>query len=462
MDLTKGDISSLIKKIAVPASIGFFFNTMYNVVDTFYAGQISTEAIAALSISFPIFFIILAMGSGINQGSTALIANALGEKHPTRAKRLSRQAVSFGIIVSLTLTAIGFKISPFLFRLLGAKEQYLGLSLDYMNIILLGTVFFMTQSILNASLLAQGDSKSFRNMLITGFFLNLILNPMLMHGWLFLPAMGIKGIALATVLIQMLGTVYMGYKVSKTKLWEHFYVKNLKPQLEYFKDIAHQGFPASLNMMTVALGIFIITFFISKFGSDVVAAYGIATRIEQIVLVPNIGLNMALISFAGQNNGAKRLDRVRHAIQKTLSYGFALAIVGGIAVFFLGGKLMSLFTKDANVISIGAGYLHIASFIFCGYIILFQFVAMMQGLKKPLFGLSVGVVRQLILPIIIFPLFSNVFGLGFKGIWWGVFAIIWSSAIAVYLIGMHILHKKIIEVHGKEHLENLKSKKVKV
>ena len=297
MDLTVGSVSNHIKRIAIPASIGFFFNTMYNVVDTFYAGQISTDALAALSLSFPIFFIILAMGSGISQGSNALISNTLGEGRKEKAKKYSRQAISFGFIVAIIITCIGFAISPFLFRFLGAKEEYLQLSLDYMNVILLGTIFFLTQSILNASLLAQGDSKSFRNVLIVGFFMNLLFNPILMYGFGPIPALGIKGISLATVLIQFIGTIYMGYKVSKTKLWNEFNPKNLIPMKSYYKDIAHQGFPASLNMMTVALGIFIITFFASKFGNSGVAAYGIATRVEQMILVPSIGLNMALISL---------------------------------------------------------------------------------------------------------------------------------------------------------------------
>ena len=443
MDLTKGDIGSLIKTIAIPASIGFFFNTMYNVVDTFYAGRISTDALAALSISFPIFFIIIAMGSGISQGGTALISNSLGEGKQAMARKYSRQVITFGVIVSLFLTVIGFLISPSLFRLLGASEEYLQLSLDYMNVILLGTIFFLSQSIFNSSLLAQGDSKTFRNVLIAGFFLNLILNPLLMFGFGPIPSLGIKGIALSTVIIQFIGTVYMAYRASRTKLWNQFKPINLIPVKKYFVDIAYQGFPASLNMMTVALGIFIITFFISQYGSDSVAAYGIATRIEQIFLVPAIGLNMALLSITGQNNGAKKLDRIKEALKKTLKYGATIVIIGGAAIFIFAGQLMSIFTEDLDVISIGSYYLRIAAFILFSYIILFQFVAMMQGLKNPLFGLWVGIVRQVVLPLILFPLLSNVMGFGLNGIWYGIAIIIVISSIAVFIIGNISLQRRI-------------------
>jgi len=439
MDLTKGDISKNIKNLAIPASIGFFFNTMYNVVDTFYAGRISNEAIAALSLSFPIFFIIISLGTGISQGSTALISNSLGAKELKKAKLFSRQAVSFGIIISVFLTIAGLLTAPFLFRFLGAKETYLQISLDYMNIIVLGTIFFLIQSILNASLISQGDSKSFRNVLIIGFFLNLILNPIFIYSL----NLGVKGIALATVIIQFFGTIYMLYKVLKTKLWDSFNIKNMLPKLDYYKEILHQGFPASLNTMTVALGIFVITYFASRFGSFAVAAYGIATRIEQIFLVPSIGFNMAVLSITGQNNGAKNYKRIKDSINKTFKYGFFLSIISGIILFIFAKELMGLFTTDAQTINSGFEYLRIASFNFFAYILLFQTVSMMQGLKKPFFGLSVGLVRQIILPIIIFPLFTITLKMNLWGLWFGIATIVWSSAIVVFILGRLTLLKKL-------------------
>ncbi len=123
-DLTTGDIPKQIRAIAVPASVGFFFNTMYNVVDTYFGGLASTDALAALSLSFPVFFIIIALGTGVSTGATALIANAVGERDEDKARIYASQAISFSILVSLFLTIIGYHISPFLFQLLGAQGQY--------------------------------------------------------------------------------------------------------------------------------------------------------------------------------------------------------------------------------------------------------------------------------------------------------------------------------------------------
>ena len=165
--LTTKPIPGLIAQLAIPASIGMFFNTMYNVVDTYFSGLISTEAIAALSLSLPSIFVILAIGFGISTGATALIANTLGAGDEKKAQRYAIQSVSFTFLLSMALTLIGFFAAPYLFRFLGASGTYLAISLSYINIIICGLVFFSLTFVLNAILTAQGDTKTFRNVLIS-------------------------------------------------------------------------------------------------------------------------------------------------------------------------------------------------------------------------------------------------------------------------------------------------------
>ena len=435
MDLVNEPIPHLIRKIAVPASVGFFFNTMYNIVDTFYAGMDSTDALAAMAASFPIFFIIIAMGAGIGQGATALIANAIGEKRLLEAHHYSLQSISFGFLFSIVLTVFGLWSAPELFRFLGAEERYLDLSLDYMNTILCGTVLFLLQSILNGILNAQGDTVTFRNVLIAGFLANCALDPWFMFGGLGVPAMGLRGIALATVLIQLGGVVFMFYKVRHARIWNGMKWKDLRPEGKAYGEIAVQGFPASLNMLTVALGIFVITWFVSRFSKEGVAAYGIATRIEQIFLLPTIGLNISILSLTGQNNGARRFDRIREALNTTLKYGLLMMVAAGVLVLAFGELLMSLFTRDAEVIQIGSEYLRIAAITLCSYVILFQTVFMLQGLKKPLYGLWVGLYRQIVAPCIVFWFLAYQLDWKLLGIWWGVFLVTWSATLFMLWFG---------------------------
>lgn len=435
MDLVKDPIPKLVRHIAVPASIGFFFNTMYNIVDTYFAGRISTDALAAMAASFPIFFIIIALGSGIGQGTTALIANALGENKTEKGHHYTLQSVSFGIGTAVLLTILGLWSAPYLFRFLGAEERYLDLSLAYMNVVLLGTVGFLLQSILNSTLNALGDTRTFRNVLIAGFLMNCFLDPCFMYGWLGLPVMGIRGLAVATVLIQFLGSVFMYYKVRHTRIWMGFHWRLFKPDAHKYREIAIQGIPASLNMLTVALGIFVITWFIGRFSKEGVAAYGIATRIEQIFLLPTIGLNISILSLTGQNNGARRFDRIREALNTTTRYGLAMTALSGVLIYFGGGAFVDLFTNDEAVKNIGGQYLRVAAITLCAYVILFQTVFMLQGLKRPLYGLWVGVYRQLVGPGIVFWLLAFKFGWGLPGIWWGIFSVTWSAALFMLWFG---------------------------
>ena len=153
--LTEGALPQHIKSIAMPLSIGFFFNTMYNVVDSFYAGQISTAALAAMALSFPVFFIILAVSQGIARGTSALVAGAIGAKDADKERALSVQVYSLGLILSVLMTFVGLNTSGPLFELMGSKGESLEVALDYISPLFLGCSFFMLSGLSNAILLAR-------------------------------------------------------------------------------------------------------------------------------------------------------------------------------------------------------------------------------------------------------------------------------------------------------------------
>jgi putative MATE family efflux protein len=431
--LTTQPIPKLIQKITIPASIGFFFNTMYNVVDTYYGGLLSTQALAALSLSFPIFFIILAMGSGIANGATSLIANSLGAGNKERAEKYGCQAISFSIIFSIFLTTAGLLISPTLFKILGAQGEYLRIALSYANVIFYGAVFFLLTHSLNGILIAEGDTKTFRNLLILGFFLNLVLDPWFMFGGLGLPALGLAGVAWATITIQLILSSILFVKIRSREPFKHFHIKHLIPNKEYYLDIIKQGFPASLNMMSMAIGIFVTTYFISSFGKSAIAAYGIATRIEQIAVLPAIGLNIAMMTLIGNNNGAQKFDRVRETFSKGLKYGIFLVLISISLVLLFSKTLMEFFSNDLEVIKIGYSYLKIAILMYLTYIIINICVATLQGLKKPIFALWLGLYRFLIMPGIIIFTLIKIMHSPITSIWWALVFINWSAAIFTLL-----------------------------
>ncbi|MEJ6579622.1 MAG: MATE family efflux transporter [Akkermansiaceae bacterium] len=436
LSLTTDSIPRLTWKIALPMSIGLFFNTMFNVVDTYCAGWLGTEALAALSLSFPVFFILIAIGSGISQGSTSLLANALGADDPKDARLVFGQALFFTAAAGLILTILGWLVAPWLFRQLGAEGSYLETSLAYMNVILAGGILFLLPMVLNSALSSTGDTLPYRNFLIAGFLANIGLNPLFIS-----LGMGVGGIAFATVLVQMGGATYLWSHVRKSEAYADFTWQEVKPVRTVLLRLAGQAVPAALNMLTVAIGIFVITWFVQHFGKEAVAASGIAVRIEQILLMPAIGLNVAVMSIVGQNYGAGKLDRVREAWITNVKFGAGLMLVGGLIVYLVRDPAMRLFTDDPLVISHGRDYLLTASLTLAAYPILFVTVFALLGIKRPVYGLIIGIYRQLVAPIIVFHTLAFTLGWGLWGIWWGICFVTWSAALVTLVIGSRKIGK---------------------
>ena len=429
--LTK-DINSLIKQIAIPSSIGMFFNTMYNVVDTFYAGMISTVSITALSYSFVVYFMLLSISFGFSSAITAHVGNSLGKKRFFLAKIYVSNGVTFVSFISISLSILGFIFLQTIFELMGAKDEPLNLAMEYTNIILIGVIPMLIGLAANAVLIAKGDTKSYRNSLIAGFFLNLILDPMFIYGFWFIPKMGLSGIALATILIQFGTLVYIFYKLSLTGLFNLNLSKLLLPDLRVYRRILKQAVPSSLNMFLMSFGTMIVTYFVSDYGYKAVAAFGIGYRVEQIVILPMLGLNTAVISIVSNNYGAKNFDRINEVIKKALTYGYMMSFAGMIIMLFLGKYLIMLFDTDPQVVDIGYLYVMIEGFVFFAYITIFISTSALQGIKKPYVIPYIGLYRQVLMPLITLSFFVKYMQSDITAIWVCIAAISYSAAIYIY------------------------------
>jgi len=453
--LTTDPIAQLTWRIALPASVGMFFNTLYNFVDTWCAGLLSTDALAALSLSFPLFFLLVAVGSGLAQGTTALLANALGAGEAETARRIFAQSLVFAVVAGALLSVGGILASPWLFRWLDATDGYLAMTLAYMNVILAGGVFFILTMAINGALSAQGETRPYRNFLIAGFLANCALNPLLMWGVGGLPAMGVAGIALATVLVQMGGCVLLWRSVRQSEIFRTLPRELFRPDGATLRAIAGQSVPAALNMMTIAFGILVMVWFVKHFGKEAVAAVGIATRIEQVVLMPVIGLSTAMLSLTGQNHGAGLPHRVREAWLTNVKYGVGLMLVGGVILGVFGKSAMGLFTDDPAVIAHGGDYLRAAALTLAAYPLLFVTVFMMQGLKRPGYGLWIGLYRQVAAPLVVLHTLVFALGWGLRGVWWGICLVTWSAGLFALWWGWRTVRTGRADV-----VENAQPKKV--
>ena len=286
---------------------------------------------------------------------------------------------------------IGLITAPYLFKILHAEGEYFNFAIQYTNILLYGCLFIILDSTPTAGLNAVGDTKTYGRVFIIGFFINLILDPLFIYGYGPIPSMGVKGIAYATIFAEFVATIYVFYRIKKmTNFFDQITIKDFLPQIKLQLAIAKQAFPASINMFCVAAGFFIITFFVSFFPtpetSDVsIAAYGIAIRIEQIILLPAIGLNFACLSLTGQNYGALKFDRIREGYLTSMKYGFTILFFGGLILYFGAELFMSLFTKDEQVINIGIEYLKVAAF-FTPVIAILNISIALKAIQKFIMG----------------------------------------------------------------------------
>ena len=432
-DLTKGSIDSHLIKLSLPAIIGYFFHTMFNVTDTYFAGAISTEALAALSLSASIFFMILAIAIGMSEALTSLVGNALGEKNISKAQHITQNSIVFAGLLSLFLTIFGIISVPYLISALG-DPSYIEETLKYINVILYATLFFIASFFFNALLNATGDMVSFRNILIFTAFLNILLDYIFIYYFGF----GVDGIALATIISEFIAMTYLFYKLQKTQLWYGF--KSFTLDFMVIKELLKQGFPPSMNMFMMAFGMYIITYFVAPYGKEAVAAFGIGMRIEQIFLMPVVGLGIATLAIISQNNGAQEYERIDPTTTLAIKYGFVISTVAVILFFMFGDSMASLLTSDRVVIEQSVLYLRICGFAFFGFVMIFIYISMLQGIKKPSIIFPISVYRQVLAPILLFSLLS-LYDLEIKSIWLGLDLIIFSSALYLWWYSKKKLQK---------------------
>jgi len=427
-ELITKDIRQLIFQIAIPSSIGMFFNTMYNVVDTYYVGQISTEAISALTYSFIVFFMLLSISFGLSSAITAYVGGALGNHKSSVASIYVSNGISLFVIISFILSLVSFVLLEFIFVSMGASGTVLAYALEYTYIILLGIFPMLVGLGANAVLISLGDTKSYRNILIIGFILNVILNPLFIYGYHFIPAFGLGGVAIATVLIQYITLTYMLYKLYKTNLFNlSMFFKSL-PNTKAFKHLIKQAIPSSLNMFLMSLGSMIAMYFVSTYGFKAVAAFGIGYRIEQIILLPMLGLNTAVISIVSNNFGAKDFNRIDEVINKALKYGYIMSTIGIVLIALFGKSMIMVFDNDTQVVDIAYTYIIFESLLFFAFITMFISVSTLQGIKNPFIIPYISFYRQILMPLIFFSLVVHVFHLPIYYLWICMFLIITSAA----------------------------------
>ena len=402
MNILSDDIKELIKKLAIPASVGTLFQTLYNIADTYFAGKISPEALSALTKSFPIYFIIIASSIGITVAGTSLIGNSIGEKNNKNASIYFCQLIFFSFLIILLITFIGLNYASDFFSIMGSTNEVINLGLQYTDIIFLGSFIFILVVALNSLLHAEGDTKTYRNALILSFFLNILLNPILIFGFYFIPALGMKGIAIATLIAQTVAFLIIFKKVLKSNLFKNILISYFTPQFFFLKNIFFQSMPIIISICGYSIASAIVFKYAGLSGEYAAAGYGAGTKIEQVVLLPILGIDTAIITIIAQNFGAQNILRIKETYFQAIKYAFIIMIISSFIIYFGAEMITKLFSKDLEVVEFGKLYLEISAFVLPAYPIFFLSNGFFMALKKAENALIANICRNGIFPFVVF------------------------------------------------------------
>ena len=424
-DLTTGSIYRHLIQLAIPASMGMFFNTLYNLTDNWFAGKVSDDALVGLSISSVVFYLFIGLLAGLQNGTSVMVATEIGLKQIHQLKKIIKNAFGVGIVFSMLIIVVGLVFAKDTIDWLSTEDKVTELAWDYIQILIIGNIAFSFSTIAAGALMALGDTKSNRNALIVGFFANLGLNPLLTFGL----DMGVAGLAWATLIIKLASAVYLIVVLCKKLGYTPF------PSLDKGTSLAilRQVLPASFNFSIMIVGSLMITGFVSRFGDYAVAGYSVGLRLEQVLLLPALGLNAAVLAISGQNFGAKNFRRIAETYRKGLILSFSISLVCIPIMIFLSPLLMGFFSHQADIIDVGTIYLRIDALAFFCYVALFISVATLQAIKQPDFPVIMGLFRQLILPLTINYFLILRLGYGLNWLFGSVALIVFFSMVITLL-----------------------------
>lgn len=416
---TEGKIFNSLVSLAVPIIFANILQTAYQLIDTFWLGRLGADAVAAVSLSFPVLFLILSLGSGMTLAGTVLVAQSFGAGNRKMVDFNSSQTMALIFFISIGLAFVGYYSAGPLMTFIGAGPEILADSTEYFQITSLGFVFLFLFFAFQSLMRGIGNVMLPVYIVLFTVFLNLVLDPLFIYGWGPVPAQGVAGAAVASIITQAISAAIGLYILWKGKHGISIRFSQMGLKLETVKKIFNMGFPASVEQATRALGMTMMIVLVTGFGSEIVAAYGIGARILSFIIVPALGLGIATTSLVGQNIGAvkiKRAEKVANLSSKVAFYGLTSM---GILMFLFAETLVTFFIpNDPQVIEDGALFIKIMapSFGFLGVQQVLNGVYNGAGFTKASMFISI-----LSLWIVRFPLayyLSQETGLSYEGIWW--------------------------------------------
>lgn len=434
-DFTTGSETQHILRFATPMLIGDIFQQLYNVVDSIIVGRfIGDKALAAVGASFPVIFVIIALVLGIGIGSTVVISQYFGARNFDMVKRAANTIYIFLLISGVVVTAIGLMASGAIFRMLHLPEELMKPARTYLNIFMLGMVVMFAFNAIASILRGIGDSKTPLYFLLISTLTNvgLVLLFVVKFRW------GIVGAAWATVISQVVAFIIALIYLNHSQHMLSINLRTMKFDRQIFRQIVKIGLPTGIQQTMVALGSMAMMGIVNSFGTTVIAAFTVASRLDALIATPIMDFAAALSGFVGQNIGANKIDRVKRGLRSTLKISISFCVVNIAIILIFGHSLMGIFTKSSDVIAIGYQYLLVVSLFYIIFAVMFSINGLLRGVGAAVVPMYITLLSLWIFRIPLAYLLSKTFGMGALGIWWSI-PIGWTmgaiAAVAYYRHG---------------------------
>jgi len=393
INLLEDPVADTIKRMTIPMIYGMVLLMTFNLVDTFFVGLLGTQPLAAISFTFPITFTVISLTIGLGIGTSAVIAKALGKGNDESAKNSGTAAIYLAAIVVGILSFVGFYFIDEIFILLGASEALLPLIHQYMDIWFIGSVCLIGPMIGNAILRASGDTKTPSIIMGSAGLINAVLDPIFIFGIGPIPAMGIQGAAIATLISWIFGLLLVLYLIGVKRQLIHTRLLPLKTFISSSKGILHIGLPAAGANMLTPLSAAILTAIVASYGDSAVAAFGVGSRIESIACLVVLAMSMTLPPFISQNFGAGNMHRVEKSYKASVKFVLAWQLFIYVILVLIAPFIADIFSKEQVVADIIVLFIWILplGYGLQGIIILTN--SSFNALHKPMVALMLSVIR---------------------------------------------------------------------
>ena len=425
--LTTGAVGRHLVDMTVPVLFGIFTMMMQGFVDAYFVGRLGDRELAALSFAFPVLMIVTSVAIGLGAGTSSVVARAIGAHNHRRARRLATDSLilSFGI-TAVICTAGYLTIEP-LFRLLGAPEDMLPLIGGYMRILYAGVPFVVVGMVGMSSMRATGDTRLPSMLMVIAAAANIALDPILIFGFGPIPAMGLKGAAMAALLARaaiFIGTLYL----MRMRLDMLTFNKPDPGELrKSWADILHVGIPAAATNAIIPVATGVITAMLARYGTDAVAGFGVASRVESLTLVIFYAMSAVIGPFVGQNVAVGNADRIFQALRLCAVFCIGAGLVIALMLAGLADWIPSLFSENPNVTSVATQFLYIVPISYGAYGIVMIMNASFNGMGKPMPAVHISLARMVLIYLPLAVLANRYFGVN------GIFA---AYAVANIITGV--------------------------